>query len=181
METRLLKLFIIIAHAGSSNISLPNIFHVVDNLVCTSLTHLSCSEYSELQKLREGSDGVDLNREDCSKFILGQKKWKDQEVIEAIRDRFVTGDWSKAARRNQISKSNDEDGDDSTFGDFEDLETGEKYGNHETGGANENVSQKEKDSIAEERRLKKLALRAKFDSQYPFTLSHLLLKSIEFS
>ncbi|KAL7122019.1 hypothetical protein ACP275_01G019700 [Erythranthe tilingii] len=84
-------------------------------------------------------------------------------MVASIRDRFVTGDWSKASLRNQLSKGTDGDEDDEAFGDFEDLETGQKYESHgtdEVGG-----SRKDNDLAAEERKLKKLALRAKFDAQ----------------
>ncbi|KAG8646425.1 ribosome biogenesis protein BMS1 homolog isoform X2 [Manihot esculenta] len=113
------------------------------------------------KKLKEGSDGININTEDCSKFTkyAGRKNWKEEEIYESIRDRFVTGDWSKAAQRNQSSVTNTEEEDD-IYGDFEDLETGERY---ESGSQ---PVENEEDHAAEERRLKKLALRAKFDAQY---------------
>lgn len=80
----------------------------------------------------------------------------------------MTGDWSKAASRNQISEANSDE-DDAAYADFEDLETGEKYESHPTREAGKTAMQKEDNSVIEERRLKKLALRAKFDSEYPFT------------
>lgn len=96
------------------------------------------------------------------------KDWHDRDLIESIRDRFVTGDWSKAAKRGQDANDNTEEGGDEGAYDYiEDLETGEVY----NGGAGTNkdeVDKKEADAEAEERRRKKLALRAKFDAQYPF-------------
>uniref|UniRef100_A0A6N2M634 Ribosome biogenesis protein BMS1/TSR1 C-terminal domain-containing protein n=1 Tax=Salix viminalis TaxID=40686 RepID=A0A6N2M634_SALVM len=66
-----------------------------------------------------------------------------------------------------LSTANDEDDKDSAYGDFEDLETGEKHGNHKKEESG-NVSMQKEDESEEQRKLKKLALRAKFDAQYPF-------------
>ncbi|KAL0812654.1 hypothetical protein Bca101_069097 [Brassica carinata] len=114
------------------------------------------------KNLGGGLDAGHVNSEDCSKFVNygNLKNWKEKEVCEEIRDRFTTGDWSKAALRNKNSVAGDEGEDDELYGDFEDLETGEKHNDHENmeSGTNEDVE-------AAERRLKKLALRAKFDAQ----------------
>ncbi|KAJ0013539.1 hypothetical protein Pint_19535 [Pistacia integerrima] len=123
------------------------------------------------KKLREGIDSDNFNTEDCSKFRSYEniKNWKEEEIYESIRDRFVTGDWLKAARRNQGSESNFEDDEDNdVYGDFEDLETGEKHESHPIGDSGNGTIQNEDKSAIEERRLKKLVLRAKFDAQYPF-------------
>ncbi|XP_044466219.1 ribosome biogenesis protein bms1 isoform X2 [Mangifera indica] len=121
------------------------------------------------KKLREGLDNEDINAEDCSKFRSYEniKNWKEEEIYENIRDRFVTGDWSKAARRNQGTDSNfEDDEDDDVYGDFEDLETGENHESHPKDDSRNGTIQNEDESAIEERRLKKLALRAKFDAQY---------------
>ena len=115
-------------------------------------------------------DSADCNADDYSKFLsyTDSKDWKEKDIYESIRNRFVTGDWSKAAQRNQLGLANTGDDDDSVYGDFEDLETGEKYESHQKG-ESKNGATKQADELAnEERRLKKLALRAKFDAQYPF-------------
>ncbi|XP_028780097.1 ribosome biogenesis protein BMS1 homolog isoform X2 [Neltuma alba] len=119
------------------------------------------------QKMREGSDGEDVNTEDCSKTakFVEVKRWEDKDFGQ-IRDRFVTGDWSKAALRNQVSEATTGDEFDAAYGDFEDLEAGEKYESHQTDSEVPEMVQKGEDLEAEERRLKKLALRAKFDAQY---------------
>lgn len=124
-----------------------------------------------LQKPGEGFDGEDLDVEDCSKFTnrASLKDWKDDKHIENIRDRFVTGDWSKAAQRNQTSEVNTNGDHDDVYGDFEDLETGEKHDGNRTNDAGKGISHNEDELAIEERRLKKLALRAKFDARYPFT------------
>ncbi|KAA8527320.1 hypothetical protein F0562_034583 [Nyssa sinensis] len=124
------------------------------------------------KKSSEGLDVDNVNSEDCSKFMnLSLRNWKEEEFIESIRDRFVTGDWSKAACRGQLSEAiNDADADadgDAVFGEFEDLETGEKYMSNQTGdGGDDDVIHKDDASTIDERRLKKLALRAKFDARY---------------
>ncbi|TXG72756.1 hypothetical protein EZV62_001335 [Acer yangbiense] len=113
------------------------------------------------KKFSEGLDSGNFNTEDCSKFkIYGSlKNWKDEEIYESIRDRFVTGDWSKAARRNQALEANSDD--DAVYGDFEDLETGKKHESHHIDG--NGAIQKEDESAIEERRLKKLALQEETD------------------
>ncbi|MCD9558941.1 hypothetical protein HAX54_016641 [Datura stramonium] len=120
-------------------------------------------------------DDDNIDAEDCSKFVnfASQIDWKIQKSIESIRIRFVSKGWSKEARRGGSSDVNGnddvgEDGED-LFGDFEDLETGQKYENHEIGDARtDDMIRMDDQSAVEERRLKKLALRAKFDAQYPF-------------
>lgn len=122
--------------------------------------------YELLQKSSGRVDGDNVNLDDCSKFInhASLKNWKNEALIESIRNRFVTGDWSKAAQRGQaldaIAAAAD---DDTEFGEFEDLETGQKYESHS---ARNDLPEEDATKI-EERRLKKLALRAKFDAQYP--------------
>lgn len=119
------------------------------------------------KKLREGFDVENVDADECSKFTnySDLKNWKDEEIYESIRDRFVTGDWSKAAQRNKLPTANDEDDEDSVYGDFEDLETGEKHGNHQKEESG-NVSMQKEDELEEQRKLKKLALRARFDKQF---------------
>ncbi|KAF5728790.1 ribosome biogenesis protein bms1-like isoform X1 [Tripterygium wilfordii] len=121
----------------------------------------------EGSKNLRGEDGEIVNAEDCSRFLNygNLKDWKKEEIYESIRDRFVTGDWSKAARRNQNLGADVEE-DDSVYGEFEDLETGERYEGHRTDDSGDALIQKENNSESEERRLKKLALRAKFDAQF---------------
>ncbi|KAK6140784.1 hypothetical protein DH2020_025480 [Rehmannia glutinosa] len=135
------------------------------------------------KKSKEGVNDNDVDIDDCSKFLSNAsiKDWKSEDLIASIRDRFVTGDWSKASLRNQLSEGapgDNDDGDDAVFGEFEDLETGQKYESHQDDIGD---SHKDDDLAAEERRLKKLALRAKFDAQYPsfttynpFSLSFLM-------
>ncbi|ONH90682.1 hypothetical protein PRUPE_8G069100 [Prunus persica] len=121
----------------------------------------------EVNKKHGGIEGGNWNIEDCSKFTnySNLKDWKEEKLREGIRDRFVTGDWSKASQRNQAAEAKVLD-DDAVYGDFEDLETGEKHDGNHTDDASSDVNHKEDDLAKEERRLKKLALRAKFNAQF---------------
>ncbi|PIN24705.1 GTP-binding protein AARP2 involved in 40S ribosome biogenesis [Handroanthus impetiginosus] len=122
------------------------------------------------KKSKEGINDNDVDVEDCSKFSsnASQKDWRDEDLIARIRDRFVTGDWSRASLRNKLTEGtvgdNDDGDDDAVFGEFEDLETGQKYESHHAVDIDD--SREDDDLAAEERRLKKLALRAKFDFKY---------------
>ncbi|KAK9072741.1 hypothetical protein SSX86_009176 [Deinandra increscens subsp. villosa] len=117
----------------------------------------------EKKKSSKGLGGDEVNGDGSSKFTnyASTKDWKEGEIIESIRDRFVTGDWSKAAQRAKAAETENENDDADVFGEFEDLETGEKHEGDKTGDSNKDI-----DSAVEERRLKKLALRAKFDAQF---------------
>ncbi|CAA0828567.1 P-loop containing nucleoside triphosphate hydrolases superfamily protein [Striga hermonthica] len=119
------------------------------------------------KKSKEDINSNDVDTDDCSKFTstVSLRDWTNENLIASIRDRFVTGDWSKASLRNRISEGASGDinngDDDAVFGEFEDLETGQKYESQH------DDARKADDLAAVERRLKKLALRAKFDAQYP--------------
>ncbi|KAF8728587.1 hypothetical protein HU200_017852 [Digitaria exilis] len=108
----------------------------------------------------------DIDAEDYSKFFKSElRDWSNEDLINSIRDRFVTGNWSKAALRGQELNENGED--EEIYGDFEDLETGEIHGGQASENADGNGStHKEDDLEVEKRRLKKLAQRARFDAQY---------------
>ncbi|XP_072983897.1 uncharacterized protein [Typha latifolia] len=116
--------------------------------------------------VNEKSGCDDHDAEDCSKFFKTElRDWSNEELIRSIRDRFVTGNWSKAAQRGQATNDDIEDG--TVYGDFEDLETGEVYMGKQGDNSDANGdTHKGDDQEMEERRLKKLALRAKFDAQY---------------
>ncbi|KAB1219440.1 Ribosome biogenesis protein bms1 [Morella rubra] len=116
------------------------------------------------KNLREGFDDGDVNAEDCSKFTNYEniKNWKDEELIQSIRDLFVTGDWQKSKNGNEVPEANSEEDDGAIYGDFEDLEA-QEYKSHPTGDTGKGEIQKEGNLAVEERRLKKLALRAKKD------------------
>uniref|UniRef100_A0A0D9VTN9 Bms1-type G domain-containing protein n=1 Tax=Leersia perrieri TaxID=77586 RepID=A0A0D9VTN9_9ORYZ len=78
------------------------------------------------QTKNESTSFDDMDAEDYSKFFKAElRDWSDEDLIKSIRDRFVTGNWSKAALRGQEINENEED--DDVYGDFEDLETGEVH------------------------------------------------------
>ena len=52
--------------------------------------------------------------------------WEEDEVRDLIRDCFVTGNWSEGQDAEKLLALDDEEEED-VFGDFEDLETGEKH------------------------------------------------------
>ncbi|KAE8717907.1 Ribosome bioproteinsis protein BMS1-like protein [Hibiscus syriacus] len=106
------------------------------------------------KNLKEGLDGGNINTEDCSKStnFSELKNWKEEEVYESVRDRFTTGDWSKGALRNRMSEARTEEEDDKD-GDFEDLETGEKFGSHKEDDSSDGEILKEDDHAIEERSL----------------------------
>ncbi|XP_047090404.1 ribosome biogenesis protein BMS1 homolog [Lolium rigidum] len=108
----------------------------------------------------------DIDAEDYSKFFKSElRDWSSGDLVESIRDRFVTGDWLKASLRGHEIDENGE-GDAEIDGDFEDLETGEVHKSQATENAGKPGVQKEDELKVEELRLKKLALKAKFDSEY---------------
>jgi ribosome biogenesis protein BMS1 len=109
----------------------------------------------------------DIDAEDYSKFFKSElRDWSSGDLVESIRDRFVTGDWLKASLRGHEIDENGE-GDAEIDGDFEDLETGEVHKSQATENAGKPGVKKEDELKVEELRLKKLALKAKFDSEYP--------------
>ncbi|XBH85157.1 hypothetical protein VPH35_073148 [Triticum aestivum] len=109
----------------------------------------------------------DIDAEDCSKFLKVElRDWSNEDLIKSTRDRFVTGDWSKASLRGREVDENGE-GDEEIDGDFEDLETGEVHKSQAAeSAAGKPGVHKEDELKVEELRLKKLALKAKFDSEY---------------
>jgi ribosome biogenesis protein BMS1 len=82
----------------------------------TSMNTLSTGIY-------DNTLGLEENDSTRSKEYFDTALWQlegDGSLIESTRDRFVTGKWG--------NKSNDGGDSDGEFGDFEDLETGEKFG-----------------------------------------------------
>uniref|UniRef100_A0A182K1Y3 Bms1-type G domain-containing protein n=1 Tax=Anopheles christyi TaxID=43041 RepID=A0A182K1Y3_9DIPT len=141
----------------------------------------------ELQKKKSVQD-VD----ECSFFEEygdGIRDWTSEENKDLIRNCFVTGKWKASEDAEELLKLDDmSDGDSDVYGDFEDLETGEKHesaakgakkGEEEPGGdeeAKEKGDEKtlkrkvtrieEKNMSRTELMAKKMKLKAKFDSEY---------------
>ncbi|XP_044152421.1 ribosome biogenesis protein BMS1 homolog [Bufo gargarizans] len=63
------------------------------------------------------------NALDCSKFTVeSPQDWHDDEVMDCIRDCFVTGKWEADKDAEKLLQEEEE-----LYGDFEDLETGEVH------------------------------------------------------
>jgi len=133
------------------------------NTSARSLQPTSLSE-DDSSRLETGESGVAFN------IAL----WLDQGddcVLESLRDKFVTGNWES---KNGGGQENEK------FGDFEDLETGEKYGPNgevlsedDDENENENNSGDEKDlkdmtdsEIRAYNAEKKMKQKAAFDNEY---------------
>ncbi|KAF9202970.1 Glycoside hydrolase 2 (Mannanase, beta-galactosidase) [Haplosporangium sp. Z 27] len=88
--------------------------------------------------------------------------WDDSEVKESIRDRFITGSLDVPGA------ANNGDGEDEAFGDFEDLETGEKVeGGDEDEVFDKNEGEKSyEDMTRDEIAAKKEQLKKKFEAEY---------------
>ncbi|KAI7996251.1 putative WRKY transcription factor 49 [Camellia lanceoleosa] len=89
-----------------------------------------------------------------------------------MRRKAVFGDEADHDHLKDLGDDEDDDEDDFLHSDFsEDGKdhdaNGEKYKSHQKSNAGDDDSQKDDDTKIEERRIKKLALRAKFDAQYP--------------
>ncbi|OCT71985.1 ribosome biogenesis protein BMS1 homolog [Xenopus laevis] len=113
------------------------------------------------------------NSLDCSKFLIEKPQdWDNAEVMDCIRDCFVTGKWEADKDAEKLLQE-DED----AYGDFEDLETGEVHkGNPESEDEemedmNEEDNKKAKQKPADEderkqRLAKKRKLKERFDTEY---------------
>lgn len=83
------------------------------------------------------------NAIDCSKLHLGTddlNDWTMPDILEGIRNRFVTGSWKRTEDgAGEDSEDDDPMNDEDMEGSFEDLETGEKHGasDNESGGDDE--------------------------------------------
>ena len=104
----------------------------------------------------------DSSRDHCPATTLSCD-WSDSSIVPTIKSLFVTGGWGEQDAKALLEE------DEEMYGDFEDLETGEKHGNSaaiesskdEQGGALED------DKMVEQKRLKKKkSLKAAFDVEY---------------
>nr|KAG5696027.1 hypothetical protein BaRGS_013933 [Batillaria attramentaria] len=122
----------------------------------------------------------DTDLTDCSRFTVNAPHdWALEEVREQIQDCFVTGAWDKS--EDAVARLQE---DDDLYGDFEDLETGEKHmaqnidsdGEQEGSGADDDEKEGDADSekkktkaemTATERRLeKKRKMKEMFNAEY---------------
>ncbi|XP_063163770.1 ribosome biogenesis protein BMS1 homolog [Candoia aspera] len=114
---------------------------------------------------------------DCSKFpVEAPQDWDLDEVMDGIRDCFVTGNWEADKDAGKLLKEDEE-----IYGDFEDLETGTVYKGRSTAQEDEAASEEEEEEednegknnkVAEEeeeqrkRIAKKRKLKEMFDAEY---------------
>ncbi|KAM4034174.1 ribosome biogenesis protein BMS1 homolog isoform 1-T3 [Anomaloglossus baeobatrachus] len=112
------------------------------------------------------------NALDCSKFMVeSPQEWDDDEVMDCIRDCFVTGNWEAEKDAEKLLQEDEE-----LYGDFEDLETGqvhkgkpesqkeESEEEDEEGGDDKAVPAKEEDT--KKRLEKKKKLKERFNMEY---------------
>lgn len=100
------------------------------------------------------------NQEECIFFPETQRDWLNEENKMLVMNRFVTGKWKESEDAEELLKLDDIN-DEELYGDFEDLETGEK---HET-----KITKESKiDEIEEKKKLleKKKKLKEQFDLEY---------------
>ncbi|POM59373.1 Arf-GAP with GTPase, ANK repeat and PH domain containing hypothetical protein 9 [Phytophthora palmivora] len=119
-----------------------------------------------------------INATDCSRLHLGtddMNDWTMPDVLEGIRNRFVTGSWKRVNKKNNDDDDErDDDGDnadpmndDDMDGSFEDLETGEVHkgadgadSSNEGSDDEENEEEETDEQIRERLRAQKSAKRA---------------------
>ena len=122
------------------------------------------------------SDAQLLDENDSSKKLRGNlsnvnvSDWfevGEESLIESIRNKFVTGSWDNSGANLDDGKEKEE------FGDFEDLETGEKFGpNGETDSDDESsINQTKTDGMTDEKirelnAKKKANKKNNFDEEY---------------
>lgn len=107
------------------------------------------------------------------------RNWADDELLDSIRDCFVTGEWKESENAAALLKMDDEDED--LYGDFEDLETGVKVSAEQTEKGEEDKNEDELnegdaptaadvkpvEKTAKEKRMeKKRRLKEMFDAEY---------------
>jgi len=115
------------------------------------------AEDEEFFTLNKPNAAVEINLFDTSKVPIEEEElegWSDDEVLETIRNRFITGNSAAV-------------GTDEVDGDFEDLETGEIHKSTEGNAPPEEEEEKEKPLDEKEELAKKREeLKRKFIAQY---------------
>uniref|UniRef100_A0A3Q2NU08 BMS1 ribosome biogenesis factor n=1 Tax=Fundulus heteroclitus TaxID=8078 RepID=A0A3Q2NU08_FUNHE len=118
------------------------------------------------------SKKVQANTLDCSRFHPDTfHNWDVEEMLDSIRDCFVTGKWEEGHDAATLLKQDEE-----LYGDFEDLETGEVHMSHaensenhddEDDGDEEIQVKMDDDEVQKNKRLeKKRRLKERFDAEY---------------
>lgn len=91
------------------------------------------------------------NSLDCSKLQLETddlKDWALPDILEGIRNRFVTGSWKRTEASGDGDDESDADplNDETMEGSFEDLETGEKFGGDDESDGDEDMEDEEEET-----------------------------------
>ncbi|ORY01638.1 DUF663-domain-containing protein [Basidiobolus meristosporus CBS 931.73] len=86
-------------------------------------------------------------------------QWDDDDTLDSIRNRFITGSLDEEAQEDGAQKPDDEE---EVYGDFEDLETGEVVQAPEAEEEEKTPEELEREAIAK----KKEDLKKKFDAEY---------------
>ncbi len=98
---------------------------------------------------------------------VSERDWSSEDVRSLIKDCFTTGQWKAHQDAATLLKMDEED---EVFGDFEDLETGEKVEVKEEEEKSEKkpeaVKKKDEMTAAEKRMEKKRKLKEMFDAEY---------------
>lgn len=127
------------------------------------------STQKKKQKQKEQQDN-----DECSYFYSLNKPnfrdWTSETNKQYIINSFVTGKRSADEDASELLKLDDaSDGDEELYGDFEDLETGEKHlteENNKDSSKDEASTKRKGDPLKSEILDKKLKLKAKFDAEY---------------
>lgn len=100
------------------------------------------------------------NQEECIFFPETQRDWLNEENKILVVNRFVTGKWKESEDAEELLKLDDMN-DEELYGDFEDMETGEK---HDAESRKESIT----DEMEEREKLleKKKKLKEQFDLEY---------------
>ncbi|CAL7942877.1 unnamed protein product [Xylocopa violacea] len=100
------------------------------------------------------------DKEECIFFPETGRDWSTDENKVLVTNRFVTGKWKESEDAEELLKLDDIN-DEELYGDFEDLETGEKY-ETETPKETTSTEMEEKKKLLE----KKKKLKEQFDLEY---------------
>uniref|UniRef100_A0A673BQU8 Bms1-type G domain-containing protein n=1 Tax=Sphaeramia orbicularis TaxID=375764 RepID=A0A673BQU8_9TELE len=109
------------------------------------------------------SKKTQANALDCSHFKADlSHNWDLEEMLNSIRDCFVTGKWEEGQDAATLLKEDEE-----LYGDFEDLETGQVHKSHSGRQDEETQVKVEDEEVQKNKRLeKKRRLKERFDSEY---------------
>lgn len=129
------------------------------------LFHVVQRKVEEIQKMK-----ATLNSIESTKFPVEQCDWTNPDMMDSIRDCFVTGKWADNEDAQKLLERNNEtsefDDDNEMFGDFEDYETGEKHKADESKDEIEMDDKNDDEDEMKERMEKKRKLKEAFDSEY---------------